>query len=141
MDGTAHAHQDSSPTHGASRWLSRLVMVPLVLSGPVAAPAALDESVKVREQFSYDPKGRRDPFSPLVQDGRILGVRGVAIETSKPTLHGILWDPGGNSIALINDVEVKVGEEVAGFTVEEIRRDAVVLSHGDQRMTLEIKFD
>ena len=58
-------------------------------------------------------------------------------------LYGILWDPGGNSIAMINDGEVKVGDWVGQYQVKEIRQDAVVLDSGTaaEPLVLKIAFD
>ena len=56
-------------------------------------------------------------------------------------LYGILWEPGGQSIALINDLETKVGDAVGGYQVKEIRRDAVVLVNGGEPVVLSISFD
>jgi len=97
---------------------------------------------KKGEPFRYDPKGHRDPFVALVRDGRLVGTQpGTRLESSKPVLYGILWDPGGRSIALINDAEVKVGDTVAGYKVSEIRRDMVVLTNGGEPVVLQIAFE
>ena len=91
----------------------------------------------------YDAQGRRDPFVPLVKDGRLLGVapeRQAATEA--PVLYGILWDPSGKSIALINDLEVKVGDDVGSYHVMEIRQDAVVLTReGGEPVILKLAFE
>ena len=113
----------------------------LVMSAALAW-AAQGPSEK-HDTFSYDPAGHRDPFVPLVRDGRLVGVTtlGTSGPTDKPVLYGILWDPEGHSIALINDGEVKVGDSVGGYRVKEIRQDAVVLTSGGVPVVLEIAFD
>ena len=63
------------------------------------------------------------------------------MEATKPILYGVLWDPGGHSIALINDGEFKAGETVGVYEVLEIRHDAVVLSDGGEPVVLQITFD
>ena len=91
------------------------------------------------ESFRYDPQGKRDPFVPLVRDGRLLsGTGSGAVSTGEPTLHGILWDPNGHSLALIDDTEVKVGDTVAGYQVTEIRQDGVVLKNGEKSVVLTV---
>ena len=110
-----------------------------VVSAVVAVEAAEDS--KKNEPFHYDAGGRRDPFVSLVRDGRLVATQGLRIESSKPVLYGILWDPGGNSIALINDGEVKVGDMVGEYRVKEIRNDAVVLDNGGEPVALTIAFD
>jgi hypothetical protein len=95
-----------------------------------------------RARPSYDAGGRRDPFSPLVEDGRIIGQSATRSHSGfEPALYGIVWDASGGSIALINDAEVRVGEEIAGYRVAEIRKDSVVLRNGSEPLVLTISFE
>lgn len=98
---------------------------------------------KQEEPFRYDPGGRRDPFIPLVQDGRLARTGpSTLVDTSKPVLYGILWDSSGQSLALINDSEVKVGDTVSDYQVHEIREDAVVLTDdGGHSLILQVSFE
>lgn len=92
--------------------------------------------------FTYDAGGRRDPFVSLVRGDKLISVLpGSGGDGSKPVLYGILWDPDGKSIALINDLEAKTGDAVEGYLVKEIRQDAVVLDGGGELMVLRIDFD
>jgi hypothetical protein len=127
----------------AAPWLAAGVLAAAGwLHGPVYARAAADEPAPEGGSARYDSKGRRDPFSPLVRDGRLVGiVQTHAVQTSRPVLYGILWDAGGQSIALINDVEVKVGDTVGTYRVVEIRKDAVVLSDGREPVVLQLAFE
>ena len=104
---------------------------------------AAGEPSEKQSAFSYDPAGHRDPFVPLVRDGRLVGVASpeTAVDAARPVLYGILWDPGGRSLALINDAEVKVGDTIAGYRVKEIQEDAVVLDSGGVPVVLEIQFE
>lgn len=106
----------------------------------LGSPWALSEEP---EAFLYDSRGRRDPFVPIVRDGRIVGAhKSRATEPLRPVLYGILWDPDGKSIALINDLEVNVGDAVGGYRVAEIRSDAVVLARTNgERIVLELAFE
>ena len=109
----------------------------------MAAEAAPGAAPSTAGPFRYDSKGHRDPFAPLVRDGRLIAAGpGTRIEASTPVLYGILWDPGGNSIAMINDGEVKVGDWVGQYQVKEILRDTVVLdSETADPLVLKIAFD
>ena len=92
--------------------------------------------------FRYDSGGRRDPFMPLVRDGRLVAAGpGVRLEQSTPVLYGILWDPAGRSIALVNDAEVREGDRIGDYEVKEIQHDAVVLDNGGEPVVLTITFD
>ena len=79
-----------------------------------------------QEGFVYNPKGRRNPFIPLVtSDGRILKldkdeVRGdLAVE-------GIIYDDSGRSYAIVNGQVVGIGDEAQGYTILKIEKDGVV---------------
>ena len=104
---------------------------------PVLAEAA-DEAPAV---FKYDPHGRRDPFVPLVRDGRFVGVEVSTFSgggAASLFLGGILWDPRGDSLALLNGEEVRVGDMVGGYAVTEIRRDAVILMRDGKPLVLQL---
>ncbi len=111
----------------------------LVLGLAAGMPRAAEEH---EPSFRYNPKGHRDPFMPLVRNGQLVGTGGKTPQTfSQPVLYGVLWDPKGHSIAIINDTEVRVGETVDGYQVKQIREDAVVLSNGGEPLVLQISFE
>ena len=121
----------------AAVWVA---MTSALWAGPAASFAS--------EEFRYDSKERRDPFIPLVLDGKLFNPTQDAEDTGQrspaatPILGGILWDPVGTSIALLNGTEVKVGQAVAGYRVADIRQDAAVLvgSTGES-LALGLNFD
>ena len=93
---------------------------------------------------SYDSKGKRDPFVALVHEGRFVGTGGTLASASQPSdlqLVGILWDPGGRSIALINDAEVTVGEVVGDYQVVDIQQDAVTVMREGKPIILQLSFE
>ena len=116
-----------------------LVMSGAVLIGSLAAA----EEPSQKTGFRYDAAGRRDPFMPLVLNNRLVSTGGGGSrDLSQPVLRGILWDPSGRSIALIDELEAKVGDTVRGYRVAAIRRDEVVLESEDgQSMVLQIAFE
>ena len=124
-------------------WRSDAVFVMMLcFMGGVAASGAEQKPMQASEPFQYDAKSRRDPFVALVRDGRVTGASKQPVgETLKPVLYGILWDAGGQSIALINDKESRVGDTVNGYRVKEIRQDAVVLEGEGGPIELRITFD
>lgn len=90
----------------------------------------------------YEAQGKRDPFVPLVRNGRLVGLAKPGMQLGVvPTLFGILWDPQGQSIALLNDGEAKVGDIVEGYKVLDITRDTVTLGNGDEPIVLQISFE
>jgi len=90
----------------------------------------------------YEPKDRRDPFVALVREGRFIGGADAGgADYSALSLAGIVWDPAGRSIALINDTEVKVGDSLGEYEVQEIRSDSVVLVREGKPLVLQMLFD
>ena len=126
--------------------LTRCLM-PLSLAVLIMAFAragwAVEANAKESTAFQYEPGGHRDPFVPLVQEGSRVGatVKGTPVEPAKLILYGVLWDPGGQSIALINDKEIRVGDLVADYQLLKIRQDSVVLGKGGEQMVLKITFE
>lgn len=107
-----------------------------LISGTAAEPPP--------EPQPYDSKGKRDPFVALVREGRFVGAAGTLSSGSSISglqLAGILWDPGGNSLALLNDTEVKVGDRVGEYQVMEIRQDAVVIVREGKPVVLRMSSD
>jgi len=85
--------------------------------------------VQAKEPFTYEDKGRRDPLRPLVDNkGRYLLSAELHYSSGELDLFGILWDPRGDSSALINNEVVKVGESISGFIIKDITEDSVTVS-------------
>ena len=81
----------------------------------------------------YDPGNRRDPFVPLT------GEENVSAASSGVKLEGIIYDPGGQSIAILNGKTCHTGEVVGGANVVKILKDHVVISVGGEEKTLWIR--
>ena len=92
--------------------------------------------------FEYDPHGKKDPMIPVVdKDGRVLfkedeksGKKVVAL-----LLQGIIYKDKGRSKAVIENKLYKVGDKVAGFIIQDITPDKVILSDGKETYELSIK--
>ncbi len=118
-----------------------LILIGMMASGGFAH--AVHAEHLANEPPVYNAKNKRDPFVPLVRDGKYVGVvsETASADSTTPFLIGILWDQAGQSIAMINDGEYKVGDTVADYQVAEIRQDAVVLKREAESLVLQINFD
>lgn len=98
-------------------------------SAVVAAPAAQEPSPqKGRVKSSFKSWGR-DPFA--------IGV-GSTEEASGPVLlSGIFCDPP-QSYCIIDGKVAKVGDEVSGYRILEIKKDTVTVKIGDEIRILRI---
>ncbi|MFA5198469.1 MAG: hypothetical protein WC066_04905 [Candidatus Omnitrophota bacterium] len=92
------------------------------------------------EEFSYQDKGKRNPFIPLVTpEGRLLkldkpenaGKEGLVIE-------GIIYDKAGRSFAIVNSSVVGVGDTVADFQVLKILEGKVVFARNGELLEVEL---
>jgi hypothetical protein len=125
-----------------------LQRIPAVMVAALVSHASASAADPIVRPWVYDGKGRCDPFVPLVRDGRPVPCDPSApsaaeskLASVRPVLGGILWDPDGRSIALINGGEAKVGDVVGGYAIRAIHRDEVVLMREEERLVLRINFD
>jgi len=85
------------------------------------------------EEYKYDSKGRRDPFIPLVT-GNIRTSLGLqSVETAEDiNLEGIIFDPNGKSIAVLNGEIVKEGDKLYNIEIVKIYSSSIVLKIYDK---------
>jgi hypothetical protein len=83
----------------------------------------------------YDPGKRRDPFVPLDGEENTL----TTAASSGVKLEGIIYDPGGHSMAILNGKSYQKGEAVGNATVVKILKDHVVISVEGEEKTLWIR--
>ena len=92
-----------------------------------------------QEQFTYDAKGKRDPFIPLVTaDGRLLkleqeeGAGGLLLE-------GIIYDDYSISFAIVNGEVVRVGDKIGDHQVLKIEKNKVLFIKEGEITEMELK--
>ena len=91
------------------------------------------------KSFIYDAHGKRDPFLPLVlSSGEVISYE-TDLEISHMALQGILADPQGNSLAVINGKVVKPGDHVGAYEVELIEAGQVQLRKDQEQFSLQLK--
>ena len=78
--------------------------------------------------FKYDAAGRRDPFIPLVtKEGKIAFGYGTIRSIEDIRLEGIVYDPSGDSIAVINGMVLKENDTIDNIKLLKIQSDKVSL--------------
>ncbi|MBI1976718.1 MAG: hypothetical protein HYS56_04335 [Candidatus Omnitrophica bacterium] len=89
-------------------------------------------------KFDYNSHGKRDPFYPIVsEEGEFLsnpeqqenGVKNLLLE-------GIVWDPAGGSVAIINGNVVREKERIGGCEVVWIEKSRVGLRGDGEEIIL-----
>jgi hypothetical protein len=90
--------------------------------------------------FIYEGRDNRDPFVQLVsKDGKFTISRSNVESIGDIALEGIIYDPEGGSVAILNDMALKENDQMAGITVKKIELNKVILSFKDKEYTLKLK--
>lgn len=92
--------------------------------------------------FVYDSKGNRDPFVPLVTKGGIyVGSWQTNDLAEEITLGGIIYDPAGGSMAIINGTIVKEGDRLLNLKVLKIEKNRIIFLKGDKELIIKLNED
>jgi hypothetical protein len=99
--------------------------------------------VRANASGGYIVENLRDPM--VAPEGALRAPAPAKTSTGKPApttlppmwLSGIIWDPA-NPIAMINGLDLHVGDSVKGARVVEIRIDSVVLSFKSKHYVLTV---
>jgi hypothetical protein len=93
-----------------------------------------------KKDFVYKNKNTRDPFIALVtQDGRILPGARETSESTDIDLEGIIWDPNGKSLAIINGRPVKEKQRIQNVQILKIRKDSVLMQKEGKVIVINLK--
>lgn len=78
--------------------------------------------------FEYESKDKRDPFIPLVISQKRISLGLEAVETVDDVkFEGVIFDPGGGSVAILNGEIVKEGEKIHNVEIVKIYDNAIRL--------------
>jgi len=93
------------------------------------------------EQFKYDPKGKRNPFIPIVtSDGKFLKLESEEdISNKELVLQGIIYDKSGLSFAIVNGAVVKTGDMVEGYQILKIEKSKIIFIKDGQLSEVRLK--
>ncbi|MDO8603389.1 MAG: hypothetical protein Q7O04_06035 [Candidatus Omnitrophota bacterium] len=111
-----------------------ILLVLLVLAVCDFRPAFAEE-----DAFKYNPKGRRDPFAPLISESG--GYASDAYEASAAEdirLEGIVWDDIKGSIAIINGEIAKEGDVMGSIKILKINKDSVIFDVNGESVKVEL---
>lgn len=85
------------------------------------------------DEITYEAGKRRDPFVPLNPEDRDL------TSSSSIKLEGIIYDPSGRSLVILNGKTYQAGETAGSAKILRILKDRVVLSEEGEEKTLRIR--
>ena len=99
----------------------------------------IGSEVFAEQEFKYNPKGKRDPFIPLISESG--GYASDAYEASAAEdirLEGIVWDEVKGSIAIINGEIVKEGDVMGSIKILKINKDSVIFDVGGENVKIDL---
>ena len=92
-----------------------------------------------QDNFTYDNHGKRDPFGPLVSSTGALLAYDAELTVSDMNLEGVLADPQGHNMAIINGKVVKSADQMGPWQVGAIGADNVDLIKDGEKINLKLK--
>ncbi len=91
------------------------------------------------KQHTYDRKGKRDPFISLVDSGITSAAGLEVVETIEDVkFEGVIFDPFGESMAMLNGEVVKEGDKAYNVEVVKIFKDAIIIKIYNKSYTLNL---
>jgi hypothetical protein len=107
-----------------------------ILGGLVLIICLFSSSV-MAESVRYDRGDRRDPFIPLIGPEGVVDAK--KFNAADVNIEGIIYDPRGESMVLINGEFYKEGDSVKNASVISIFQDRVILGQSDEQKTIWIR--
>ncbi len=103
---------------------SRVIMIFLILAGSgLSGSRSYGDTV-----LTYDAADMRDPFVPLIAGQKRLSVGLEAVETIDDVkFEGLIFDPSGTSIAVINGELVREGDKINNVEIVKIAGDTIIM--------------
>ncbi len=99
---------------------------------------------RARSNTVYTGGDARDPMVPLIDERKAPKPQrhtepAARVEVRLPpmSLYGIIWDPE-NPIAMIDGMDLRVGDRIEGARIVEIGFDRVVFSYRSKRFVLTV---
>jgi type II secretory pathway component PulC len=94
-------------------------------------------SLFAASEIVYDSGNRRDPFVPLTEEENVS----AAAISSAFKLEGVIYDPSGRSMAILNGKSYQTGDLAGNAKVVKILKDHVVISLDGEEKTLWIRVE
>lgn len=90
------------------------------------------------EKYTYTYQSKRDPFVSLISPaGYLLNLEPQ--DNSTLQLEGIMFDPKGDSMAIINGELLRVGDTLGDVLVTSIEADKVTVIKNNEKIVIELR--
>lgn len=95
-----------------------------------------DQNLNKEQDKQYLEKWGRNPFYKKTEKKKAVRIF-KKTKTINLRLHAVSMKDN-NSVALINDKIVKIGDMISGYTLKKINKKQVILSDGQKTITLKL---
>ncbi|HQP91786.1 MAG TPA: hypothetical protein PLU24_03845 [Candidatus Omnitrophota bacterium] len=90
------------------------------------------------EEYVYKYQGKRDPFMALITPaGYLLNLEPT--DEKKLNLEGIMYDPKGDSMAIVNGELIRVGDNVGTAIVTDIKPNKLIVLQDNEKIEVELR--
>jgi len=121
-------------TNSLRRWAAVLGAAGILCCWGAGPAAAQDE----KDKYLYKVRNPRDPFEPLITPaGYLVNLEPETDEALR--LEGVMFDPKGDSIAIINGELLRVGESIGEAVVIDIQPEKVTVMRDNETLELELR--
>ncbi len=90
-------------------------------------------------KVSYERMGRRDPFVRLVGTGSGEWKKSEMNGTGDVSLEGIIWDPKGSSMVIVNGEILMEGQQYQNLKIVKIEKEKIlILLNNEKECTISL---
>jgi len=115
----------------------KYIVIALMFCG-IMCFGAVARAQEDKEKYLYKAQGKRDPFMPLITpSGYLINLEPDTDEALR--LEGIMFDPKGDSIAIVNGELLRVGESLGEVVILDIEAEKVTVMRENETLTLELR--
>lgn len=90
------------------------------------------------QEYTYKYQGKRDPFIPLISSSGYL-INLEPQENEILHLEGIMYDPQGESMAIVNGELVAVGETIGDYLISSIESERIIVIKDNEKVEIEFR--
>lgn len=96
------------------------------------------DTMQTAGQKEYVKSWGRDPFASTEQP-KVINVKDKPVIKTRPLQLSAISYMGNNSVALINESIVKVGDKINGYVISAIEQKRVILTKDSERVVLTLQ--
>lgn len=119
-----------------------LVFAVILFAFLIGVSRALQEKTPALESHKYEPKGKRDPFAPLVTQEKVSGTSLEDVSSVDDLqMEGIAVGAQGKRVAIMNGEMVKENDKFGNLEIKKITKNSVDITLDGKQYTLNLPIE